>query len=165
MIRAPGLPRASRPQACILFPHATGTNQPSPATQSDLVVPPPDLRLGLTVLALGGGVTFVAENPYVGVPIGLLGLLLTIQTNRVQFQARPASFPLSPCLSVNAAALYSSAPACPALLLSVWARRTGGPGERRGGSVAQLVRRRQEPLDVQILRELGGALSRARAAG
>ncbi|CAA0814641.1 Unknown protein [Striga hermonthica] len=53
-------------------------------TKKQTVIPDPDYRIPIVLLGIAGGSLYV-DNLAAGVPIGLLGLLLLVQTTRVRF--------------------------------------------------------------------------------
>ncbi|GFP86095.1 60S ribosomal protein l37-2 [Phtheirospermum japonicum] len=48
------------------------------------VIPDPDYRISVVLLGIAGGLVY-SDNLAAGVPVGLLGLLLLVQTTRVRF--------------------------------------------------------------------------------
>ncbi|XP_022882440.1 uncharacterized protein LOC111399392 isoform X2 [Olea europaea var. sylvestris] len=52
--------------------------------KKETIIPDPDYRLPVVLLGIAGGLVYV-DNLLAAVPVGLLGLLLLVQTTRVRF--------------------------------------------------------------------------------
>lgn len=52
--------------------------------KKETVVPEPDYRIPIVLIGFAGGLIY-ADNPLAAAPVGLLGLLLLVQTTRVRF--------------------------------------------------------------------------------